>query len=105
MTDPFQAAPEFTMQVNNESIRVQSSTDGSARPPAISQGILPPSEAASDGNARSISASGAATSAAADAADAESVGDAAAAGSKRKQMSGDNASGGGEFKRMRATEF
>ena len=102
MTDPFQAAPEFTMQVNNDSIRVQSSTDGSARPPAIPQGIPPTSETASDGNAPSINASGAAKPTAAD---AKSVVDAVAAGSKRKQMSGNDASGGSEFKRMRATEF
>ena len=32
ITDPFQAAPSFTMQVNNDSIRVQSSSDKSSLP-------------------------------------------------------------------------
>ena len=96
---PFQAAPAFTMQVNNDSIRVQSSSDRS-------QGVPTSSEKDSDDKALSTHvASAAATSGTShvNTAAAKSAGSAEATGSKRKQSH--VADGGGEFKRMRVAEF
>ena len=97
------------MQVNNDSIRVHSRSDGSSRPPAIPSLAATAPSGRVIGNGTKCAGTSVTSSEGDEAAATKKVGGASVTGTKRK--SGDGASGDAdaeksrEFKRIRATEF